>query len=110
VTFRTLDILAFQHLGDIVIISINSSFPIKHSWSNGRIIAFQAIGPGSTPGGCTTSFSSIAALWLISFFAFRLFMSVKPMWNDLEVQASAEPALPNLASNFNLQSCAMAVG
>jgi hypothetical protein len=29
---------------------------IKHSWSNGRIIAFQAIGPGSTPGGCTTSF------------------------------------------------------
>jgi hypothetical protein len=24
----------------------------KHSWSNGRIIAFQAIGPGSTPGGC----------------------------------------------------------
>jgi hypothetical protein len=33
---------------------------IKHSWSNGRIIAFQAIGPGSTPGGCTTSFSSIA--------------------------------------------------
>jgi hypothetical protein len=31
---------------------------IKHSWSNGRIIAFQAIGPGSTPGGCTTSFSN----------------------------------------------------
>lgn len=32
---------------------------IKHSWSNGRIIAFQAIGPGSTPGGCKTSFSRL---------------------------------------------------
>ena len=42
---------------------------IKHSWSNGRIIAFQAIGPGSTPGGCTTSFSTIARSSFLSFAA-----------------------------------------
>jgi hypothetical protein len=40
----------------LVIYHLYLLLSIKHSWSNGRIIAFQAIGPGSTPGGCTTSF------------------------------------------------------
>jgi hypothetical protein len=46
----------------IYIVNKSQNFFIKHSWSNGRIIAFQAIGPGSTPGGCTPSFSSIAVV------------------------------------------------
>jgi hypothetical protein len=63
-------------------------FVIKHSWSNGRIIAFQAIGPGSSklyhstcvriiplttfpaPGGCTTSFFRLQLCYELSFFAF----------------------------------------
>jgi hypothetical protein len=49
-------------LSMIYIVNKSQNFFIKHSWSNGRIIAFQAIGPGSTPGGCTPSFSSIAVV------------------------------------------------
>ena len=28
----------------------------QHPWSNGMIIAFQAVDPGSTPGGCNFLF------------------------------------------------------
>ena len=50
---------------------------IKHSWSNGRIIAFQAIGPGSTPGGCTTSFSRLRVV-KIHFFVFGVVVESRP--------------------------------
>jgi hypothetical protein len=40
---------SFQYINKSSNLLLTSS---KHSWSNGRIIAFQAIGSGSTPGGC----------------------------------------------------------
>jgi hypothetical protein len=49
-----LALLLFEYItGSIYTHMFGNLLSNKHSWSNGRIIAFQAIGPGSTPGGCT---------------------------------------------------------
>ncbi|OAL06814.1 hypothetical protein IQ06DRAFT_4121 [Phaeosphaeriaceae sp. SRC1lsM3a] len=54
---------------------ILSNLLIKHSWSNGRIIAFQAIGPGSTPGGCRSPSQQLHCD-IFSFCFFKLLISV----------------------------------
>jgi hypothetical protein len=73
--------MKFEGVAEVMVLYIYikiSKLAIKHSWSNGRIIAFQAIGPGSTPGGCTTSFSSIAT---VVNYLFALF--VVSVWRHL---------------------------
>ena len=49
----------------------------EHQWSNGMIIAFQAVDPGSTPGWCIFLVSGIYRHWKlqtpkISFFRERV--------------------------------------